>query len=550
MTHSVDLQWTLVRQNSKFLQKRGGIRLSNDPFNNNGNWTKRQSGFLNDVAAVVKPGKKGAIVVTVKDGKSNNKPKQTFKKTSMAAGVKASAVSKAVAAVRPDLADLTFRRARKLAIINSRTAKVCAARKARSAGIKFARKSVRQSFKWFMEPQVMIKQQSNSVVKLILVRDRVIERYIAGDSEKIQKSRSTVSEMNVAQLSSSTSLINTLELCTENCMRALCDGRRNQVNRSASRLFQNTVAAITGELLLNTQKDYLDGMKVSDLAIHDDHDTEDFATRTKFFFEDVSRASSCAEEPLRQKSSLRNAMTQSPVPAILFLTALWLSAKFWYSRLYQYPLSDYLKKIEEILRRDNHCLATEEKEGHLAVLLEEWVSKNCCLAAKRQEKKKEVSPQSDTTAIFNIMMTHSVDLQWTLVRQNSKFLQKRGGIRLSNDPFNNNGNWTKRQSGFLNDVAAVVKPGKKGAIVVTVKDGKSNNKPKQTFKKTSMAAGVKASAVSKAVAAVRPDLADLTFRRARKLAIINSRTAKVCAARKARSAGIKFARKSVRQNRK
>lgn len=146
-------------------------------------------------------------------------------------------------------------------------------------------------------------------------------------------------------------------------------------------------------------------------------------------------------------------------------------------------------------------------------------------------------------------MTHSTDLQWMLVRQNSRFLQKRGGMRLSCDPFNNNGNWTKRQSGFVNAKAAVVKPAKGGAICVTVKDGSSNNKPKQMFKKNVLAAGVKASDVSRAVAAVRPDLADVTFRRARRMARIASRTAKVAAARKARSANIKFARKSVRAKR-
>ncbi|KPI82410.1 putative 60S ribosomal protein L28 [Leptomonas seymouri] len=143
MVHSADLQWVLVRQNSRFLQKRGGIRLSNDPFNNNGSWTKRQSGFVNEKAAVVKPAKGGAICVTVKDGSSNNKPKQMYKKSVQAAGVKASAVSKAVAAVRPDLADVAFRRARRVARIASRTAKVAAARKARSEKIKFSRKAVR-----------------------------------------------------------------------------------------------------------------------------------------------------------------------------------------------------------------------------------------------------------------------------------------------------------------------------------------------------------------------------------------------------------------------
>ncbi|AYU76884.1 60S ribosomal protein L28, putative [Leishmania donovani] len=146
-------------------------------------------------------------------------------------------------------------------------------------------------------------------------------------------------------------------------------------------------------------------------------------------------------------------------------------------------------------------------------------------------------------------MSHSVDLQWILVRQNSRFLQKRGGIRMSNDPFNNNGNWTKRHCGFLNEKAAVVKPAKGGAICVTVKDGSSSNKPRQTYRKTVHAAGVRASDVSRAVAAVRPDLADVSFRRARRMACIASRTAKVAAARKARSEKIKFSRKSVRAKR-
>ncbi|CAD2222753.1 large subunit ribosomal protein L28e [Angomonas deanei] len=147
-------------------------------------------------------------------------------------------------------------------------------------------------------------------------------------------------------------------------------------------------------------------------------------------------------------------------------------------------------------------------------------------------------------------MSHSADLQWILVRQNSRFLQKRGGYRLSNDPFNNNANWTKRQSGFINDTAAVVKPGKKGSIVLTVKDGKNNNKPKQTYTKKVQPAGVKASAVSKAAAELRPDQADVTFRRARRFARLASREKKVRDARKALSATKKFARKAVRPKRK
>ncbi|CAJ1006401.1 putative Ribosomal L28e protein family [Leishmania naiffi] len=146
-------------------------------------------------------------------------------------------------------------------------------------------------------------------------------------------------------------------------------------------------------------------------------------------------------------------------------------------------------------------------------------------------------------------MSHSADLQWILVRQCSRFLQKRGGIRMSNDPFNNNGRWTKRQSGFLNGKAAVVKPAKAGMICVTVKDGSSNNKPRLAYKKVVQAAGVKASDVSRAVAAVRPDLASVAFRRARRMARIASRTTKVAAARKARSEKIRFSRKCVRAKR-
>ncbi|EPY23947.1 large subunit ribosomal protein L28e [Strigomonas culicis] len=144
-------------------------------------------------------------------------------------------------------------------------------------------------------------------------------------------------------------------------------------------------------------------------------------------------------------------------------------------------------------------------------------------------------------------MTHSADLQWQLTRLNSKYLQKRGGYRLSSDPFNNNGNWTKRQSGFLNDTAVVVKPGKQGALVLTVKDGKNNNKPKQTYAKKPVA---DAKAAHVAAGAVRADQTIVVARRAKRLAAVHERELKVRAARKARSANIKFARKAVRPKRK
>ena len=146
-------------------------------------------------------------------------------------------------------------------------------------------------------------------------------------------------------------------------------------------------------------------------------------------------------------------------------------------------------------------------------------------------------------------MTHSADLQWQLVRRNSKFLQLRNGVRLSSDPFNNNARWTRRQAGFINDKAVVLKVAK-GAIVATVKNGTAKNQPKKAFAKQVFAADAKPSTVSKAVAAVRPDLADTAFRRSAKLLRVIKRESKVRAARKERSAKITFKRKAVRPKRK
>ena len=143
MSHSADLQWQIVRRNSKFFQIRNKIRLSSDPFNNNGNWTRRQAGFVSDKAAVVKVKGGKQLYVTLKSGDNLNKPKQMYKKQVFDTNVKASTVSKAVATVRPDLADTTFRRARKLAKVLYRTKKIGAARKERSAKITFKRKAVR-----------------------------------------------------------------------------------------------------------------------------------------------------------------------------------------------------------------------------------------------------------------------------------------------------------------------------------------------------------------------------------------------------------------------
>ena len=146
-------------------------------------------------------------------------------------------------------------------------------------------------------------------------------------------------------------------------------------------------------------------------------------------------------------------------------------------------------------------------------------------------------------------MTHSIDLQWLIVRRNSKFLQLRNQIRMSSDSLNNNGNWTKRHAGFLNTKAAVLKT-KGDKIVASIKTGENVNQPKRAFKKMEFAAGAKPSEVSKAIGAVRPDLADVLFRRARKLAKINANTKKVRAARKERSAKLTFKHKAVHPKRK
>ena len=131
--HSSDLQWQIVKRNNKFLQIRNGIRLSNDPFNNNANATRRNAGFINNKAAVVKVKGEKQLYVTLKTGQNLNQPRKMFTKKVFEVNAKASAVSKAVAEVRPDQADVAFRRARKLSKALSRTTKVRAARKARTA---------------------------------------------------------------------------------------------------------------------------------------------------------------------------------------------------------------------------------------------------------------------------------------------------------------------------------------------------------------------------------------------------------------------------------
>ena len=149
MTHSADLQWAVVGKTSKFFQLRNGIRLSNDPFNNTGKYTKRHSGALAAKAAVVKVKNEKDLYVSLKDGDAKNAqlPRKMWTKKVFPAGSKASAVAKAVGEVRPDLTDIAFRRARKLTGLIKRQKAVRAASKKISATKTFKRKYVRPSKK-------------------------------------------------------------------------------------------------------------------------------------------------------------------------------------------------------------------------------------------------------------------------------------------------------------------------------------------------------------------------------------------------------------------
>ena len=139
---STDLVWEIVRQNNKYLQKRNGIRLSNDPFNNSGKATKRHAGFMQAKAAVVRVKGQKEVYVAVKDGSNLNKPRKQWVKK--ATGVKASDASRAVSAVRADLADVAFNRARKLTAAVMRGKKVRAATKVLTAKRTFKRNHKRE----------------------------------------------------------------------------------------------------------------------------------------------------------------------------------------------------------------------------------------------------------------------------------------------------------------------------------------------------------------------------------------------------------------------
>ena len=144
---SADLLWQCVGRNNKFLQMRNGIRLSNDPFNNSGKATLRHAGFLQDKAAVVKVRGEKKLYVTVKSGDNANQPRKAFTKKEFDANAKASDVSRAVAAVRPDLADVAFKRARKFGRIVARISKVRKARAELSAKRTFKRKATKAAKK-------------------------------------------------------------------------------------------------------------------------------------------------------------------------------------------------------------------------------------------------------------------------------------------------------------------------------------------------------------------------------------------------------------------
>lgn len=152
MSHSADLQFELLRHGGRFYVVRNGMRFSCDPFNNSGKYTRRHCGIINDKAAVVKVKGEKQIYITTKDGSCANKPREMFKKQVFPVDAKASAVSKAVAEVRPDLADIAFRRARKFARLMHRTKKIRAARKEHVANVaaklkKPKRKATRQAKK-------------------------------------------------------------------------------------------------------------------------------------------------------------------------------------------------------------------------------------------------------------------------------------------------------------------------------------------------------------------------------------------------------------------
>ena len=144
---SADLLWQLVARNNKYYQKRNGIRMSSDPFNNTGRASLRHAGFIQPKAAVVKVRGGKSLYVTIKNGDNANQPRKTFTKKVFEASAKASDVSRAVGAVRPDLADVAFRRARKFSRIMSRTSKVRKASAARSSKREFKRKHTRKSGK-------------------------------------------------------------------------------------------------------------------------------------------------------------------------------------------------------------------------------------------------------------------------------------------------------------------------------------------------------------------------------------------------------------------
>ena len=141
---SSDLTWEVLKYSNKFVQKRNGIRLSKDPFNNSGKYTKRHSGFAAEKAAVVKTKGEKALSVTLKTGENATQPRKMFVKKVVA---NAKEARKAAGAVRPDLCDAVTRKARRMTKTITRIAAVRKARKELSAGKKFKRTNTQKKAK-------------------------------------------------------------------------------------------------------------------------------------------------------------------------------------------------------------------------------------------------------------------------------------------------------------------------------------------------------------------------------------------------------------------
>ena len=133
MHHSADLQWLLAKKCNQFLVRRGGVRLSRDPFNNTGLATKRHSGFIQDKAVVLKLKGEKQVCATIKDGSCPQNPKKMFTKKVFDVKATGKSISKELRAIRPDLAQTLYRRGKRMTKLVARISSVRAARKAHTA---------------------------------------------------------------------------------------------------------------------------------------------------------------------------------------------------------------------------------------------------------------------------------------------------------------------------------------------------------------------------------------------------------------------------------